>query len=332
VKNYTYALILLLSSCTFEQVNDDDVVIYTSRQPQLIENLLSVFTEETGINVTVLSGDAQQLMERIAVEGKDTDADIFMTVDAGVLWQAGDKGIFDSVESEVLSERIPEHLRDTDNEWFGFSKRARTIVYSKADIDPKDLSTYEALALKDFENKLCLRTSKKVYNRSLIASMIEANGAERTERVVKGWVKNLAEPVFSSDTNVLKAVEAGNCKLTVVNTYYLARLIESNSVENLGIFWANQEDRGVHVNISGAGLVKWSKNKDSSIQLLEWLSSDIAQDMYARANKEYPTVDGIALHPVIEAWGDFKEDLIQVDKLGSMQSDAVFIAQTAGYN
>ena len=162
--------------------------------------------------------------------------------------------------------------------------------------------------------------------------MIEANGAESTERVVKGWVNNLAEPVFSSDTNVLKAVESGNCGLTIVNTYYLARLIESNSVENLGIFWANQDDRGVHVNISGAGLVKWSKNKSSSIILLEWLSSDAAQEMYARANKEYPTVDGIPLHPIIESWGNFKEDLIQVDKLGLMQSEAVFIAQTAGYN
>ena len=255
-----------------------------------------------------------------------------MTVDAGVLWQAADKGIFDPVESEVLSSRIPQHLRDIDNQWFGFSKRARTIVYSKTDIDPQDLSSYEALATRRFKGKLCLRTSKKVYNRSLIASMIEANGSKRTERVVKGWVNNLAEPVFSSDTNVLKAVEAGNCSLTIVNTYYLARLIESNSVENLGIFWANQEDRGVHVNISGAGLVKWSNNKGSSIKLLEWLSSDKAQEMYAKANKEYPTVDGIPLHPVIEAWGGFKEDLIQVDKLGSMQSDAVFIAQTAGYN
>ena len=332
MKNYILALIIFLSSCSFEQANDDEVVIYTSRQPQLIENLLNVFTEETGIQVTVLSGDAQQLMERIAVEGVDTDADIFMTVDAGVLWQAADKGIFDPVESEVLSSRIPQHLRDIDNQWFGFSKRARTIVYSKTDIDPQDLSSYEALATREFKGKLCLRTSKKVYNRSLIASMIEANGSKRTERVVKGWVNNLAEPVFSSDTNVLKAVEAGNCSLTIVNTYYLARLIESNSVENLGIFWANQEDRGVHVNISGAGLVKWSKNKSSSIKLLEWLSSDTAQEMYAKANKEYPTVDGIPLHPVIEAWGDFKEDLIQVDKLGSMQSDAVFIAQTAGYN
>ena len=332
MRNYILALTIFLSSCSFEQVSDDEIVIYTSRQPQLIENLLSVFTEETGIPVTVLSGDAQQLMERIAVESKDTDADIFMTVDAGVLWQAADKGIFDTVESEVLSSRIPKHLRDIDNQWFGFSKRARTIVYSKSDIDPRDLSTYEALATKEFEKKLCLRTSKKVYNRSLIASMIEANGAESTERVVKGWVNNLAEPVFSSDTNVLKAVESGNCGLTIVNTYYLARLIESNSVENLGIFWANQEDRGVHVNISGAGLVKWSKNKSSSIILLEWLSSDAAQEMYAKANKEYPTVDGIPLHPIIESWGNFKEDLIQVDKLGLMQSDAVFIAQTAGYN
>ena len=298
MKNYILALTILLSSCSFEQANDDEVAIYTSRQPQLIENLLDVFTEETGIQVTVLSGDAQQLMERIAVEGVDTDADIFMTVDAGVLWQAADKGIFDPIESEVLSSRIPQHLRDIDNQWFGFSKRARTIVYSKTDVDPQDLSSYEALATREFKGKLCLRTSKKVYNRSLIASMIEANGSKRTERVVKGWVNNLAEPVFSSDTNALKAVEAGNCSLTIVNTYYLARL----------------------------------KIKGSSIKLLEWLSSDTAQEMYAIANKEYPTVDGIPLHPVIEAWGDFKEDLIQVDKLGSMQSDAVFIAQTAGYN
>tara|TARA_A100000164_G_C21864157_1_gene751655 strand:- start:314 stop:1312 length:999 start_codon:yes stop_codon:yes gene_type:complete len=332
MRNYILALTIFLSSCSFEQVSDDEIVIYTSRQPQLIEPLLDIFTEETGIQVTILSGDAQQLMERIAIEGKDTDADIFMTVDAGVLWQAADKGIFDSVESELLSSRIPQHLRDIDNQWFGFSKRARTIVYSKKDIDPQDLSTYEALAAEEFENKLCLRTSKKVYNRSLIASMIEANGPEKTERIVKGWVSNLAKPVFSSDTNVLKAVEDGNCSLTVVNTYYLARLIESNSVENLGIFWANQEDRGVHVNISGAGLVKWSNSKNPSIKLLEWLSSDTAQEMYAKANQEYPTVDGIPLHPVIEAWGDFKEDLIQVDKLGSMQSNAVFIAQTAGYN
>ena len=147
MKNYILAVTILLSSCSFEQANDDEVVIYTSRQPQLIENLLDVFTEETGIQITVLSGDAQQLMERIAVEGVDTDADIFMTVDAGVLWQAADKGIFDPVESEVLSSRIPQHLRDIDNQWFGFSKRARTIVYSKTDIDPQDLSSYEARPL-----------------------------------------------------------------------------------------------------------------------------------------------------------------------------------------
>jgi len=169
MKNYILALTILLSSCSFEQANDDEVVIYTSRQPQLIENLLDVFTEETGIQVTVLSGDAQQLMERIAVEGVDTDADIFMTVDAGVLWQAADKGIFDPVESEVLSSRIPQHLRDIDNQWFGFSKRARTIVVNK-DIFIEGSSgpslTYEDLAAPLFDWEfpgLCLRTDLLVF-------------------------------------------------------------------------------------------------------------------------------------------------------------------------
>ena len=331
MKNYILALTILLSSCSFEQANDDEVVIYTSRQPQLIENLLDVFTEETGIQVTVLSGDAQQLMERIAVEGVDTDADIFMTVDAGVLWQAADKGIFDPVESEVLSSRIPQHLRDIDNQWFGFSKRARTIVYSKTDIDPQDLSSYEALATREFKGKLCLRTSKKVYNRSLIASMIDSYGFEKTKSVVSGWVSNLATEVFSNDTSALKAVSSGQCGVTIVNTYYLARLLDDPQYDNLRLFWANQKNRGVHVNISGAGIVKTSNNKENAIKLLEYFSSKKAQEFYASAVKEYPVVDDSKINEAIRSWGTFVEDNINVSKLGSLQKEAVFLAQEAGY-
>ena len=322
--------IFILVSCSYQA--NDELTIYTSRQPQLLEPIIEDFFQDTGIKVNLLSGNAQELMERIDIEGENSPADIFMTVDAGVLWQATERKIFSETNSDILKKNIPEYLRDPSNQWFGFSKRARTIVYSSDKFSDNDFSSYEALSDPKWAGKLCLRTSKKVYNRSLMASMIDAYGYDEAKAVVLGWVSNLATEVFSNDTNALKAVSSGQCGVTIVNTYYLARLLDDPKYDNLSLFWANQEDRGVHVNISGAGLVKWSNSKNPSIKLLEWLSSDTAQEMYAKANQEYPTVDGIPLHPVIEAWGDFKEDLIQVDKLGSMQSNAVFIAQTAGYN
>ena len=323
-------LSVLLVSCSKE--NDDNLLtIYTSRQPQLIEPLMEQYTEKTGIKVRLLSGKAPELMERISVEGEETKADIFMTVDAGVLWQAGERGIFENVESEVLNNNIPEHLRDMDGKWFGLSKRARTIVYSSDNISGSDLSTYENLAYPTWSNKLCLRTSKKVYNRSLIASMIDAHGYERTKEVVQGWVNNLATEVFSSDTQVLKAVSAGQCGITIVNTYYLARLADDPQYSNLKLHWANQDSRGTHVNISGAGVVKGSNNKAEAVKLLEWLSSAEAQEVYAGANKEFPVLKGIKVGQTLSNWGDFKEDLISVEKLGSLQKEAVLLAQEAGY-
>lgn len=338
VSRFFLLTLIFLASCTVEDM-DNEVVIFTSRQPQLIEDLLTKFTAETGIKVIVLSGNAQQLMERIVIEGSSTEADILMTVDAGVLWQAAMNNIFQPVESAILDSRIPMHLKDENNLWFGFSKRARTIVVNK-DIFIEGSSgpslTYEDLAAPLFDWEfpgLCLRTSKKVYNQSLIASMIDSLGIEETTEIVRGWVKNLqGRQVYTSDTNVLKAVNSGACGMTIVNTYYLARLVEKGEAENLRLLWANQYDRGVHVNISGAGLIKWSKNQTSAIKLLEWLSSEYAQNLYARENMEYPVVPGVDIHPILQEWGNFKEDLIQVDKLGLLQEQAVFIAQQAGYN
>lgn len=320
----------VLVSCSNE-TKENPLTIYTSRQPQLIEPLLEEYKEKTGIEVRLLSGKAPQLMERILVEGETTEADIFMTVDAGVLWQAAEKGIFESVNSDVLNTNIPQHLRDPDGKWFGLSKRARTIVYSSDDVSKDDLTSYEDLANPMWNKKLCLRTSTKVYNRSLIASMIDSIGYEETKMIVKGWVNNLATEVFSSDTQVLKAVSAGQCAVTIVNTYYLARLAEDPTYANLRLHWANQNDRGTHVNISGAGVTKFSKNKSEAIKLIEWLSSSDAQETYAGANKEYPVMDGIKVGATLKSWGVFKEDLISVEKLGSMQKEAVLLAQEASY-
>ena len=323
------ASLFILVSCAYEPA--DELTIFTSRQPQLIEPIVEKFSLETGIKVNFLSGNAQELMERIDVEGDNSPADIFMTVDAGVLWQAAERDIFSSTNSKILEENIPSYLRDPENKWFGLSKRARTIVYSNDQFNDNDFSTYEDLADPKWKGKLCLRTSKKVYNRSLMASMIDAYGFEKAKEVVTGWISNLATEVFSNDTNALKAVSSGQCGLTIVNTYYLARLLDDPQYDNLTLFWANQSDRGVHVNISGAGIVKTSKNKQAATLLLEYLSSEKAQDFYASANKEYPVLDRAMVHASIKDWGEFIEDNINVGKLGSLQKEAVFLAQEVGY-
>ena len=320
--------LFIIFSCAKDS---SELTVYTSRQPQLIEPIVEQFTNETGIKVNLLSGNAQELMERIDIEGEDSPADIFMTVDAGVLWQAAERDILAKIDSEILNENIPAHLRDSKNEWFGLSKRARTIVFSSDQFKDNDFSTYEDLADPKWKGKLCLRTSKKVYNRSLIASMIDAYGFDKSKEVVSGWVSNLATEVFSNDTNALKAVSSGQCGITIVNTYYLARLLDDPEYNNLSLFWANQSDRGVHVNISGAGVVKTSKNKKNAVLLLEYLSSNKAQDFYASANKEYPLLIGAKIDESIENWGSFSEHTINVSKLGSLQKEAVFLAQEVGY-
>ena len=320
--------LFIIFSCAKDS---SELTVYTSRQPQLIEPIVEQFTNETGIKVNLLSGNAQELMERIDIEGEDSPADIFMTVDAGVLWQAAERDILAKIDSEILNENIPAHLRDSKNEWFGLSKRARTIVFSSDQFKDNDFSTYEDLADPKWKGKLCLRTSKKVYNRSLIASMIDVYGFDKSKEVVSGWVSNLATEVFSNDTNALKAVSSGQCGVTIVNTYYLARLLDDPEYNNLSLFWANQGDRGVHVNISGAGVVETSKNKKNAVLLLEYLSSNKAQDFYASANKEYPVLIGAKIDESIENWGSFSEHTINVSKLGSMQKEAVFLAQEVGY-
>ena len=326
--------LLVLVSCSKEMNQEPitgELTIYTSRQPQLLEPILENFSEETGIKVNLLSGNAQELMERIAIEDNESMADIFMTVDAGVLWQAAERGIFSQTKSEVLEANVPSYLRDPNGQWFGFSKRARTIVYSSDQYSKSDFSSYEDLADPKWKGKLCLRTSKKVYNRSLIASMIDAYGFDKAKEVVAGWVANLTTEVFANDTNALKAVSSGQCGVTIVNTYYLARLLDDPKYDNLKLFWANQDDRGVHVNISGAGIVKSSKNKEEAQILLEYLSSEKAQDFYASANKEYPVLNSASIAESIKDWGDFFEDDINVSKLGLLQKEAVFIAQEVGY-
>ncbi|KRG83664.1 ABC transporter substrate-binding protein [Stenotrophomonas acidaminiphila] len=311
--------------------SSQELVVYTSRNEQLVKPLFDRYTEETGVKITYLTDKAPPLMERLRAEGDRTQADVFITVDAGNLWQAANLGLLQPTESAELQANIPSHLRDPDNRWYGLSVRARTIVHNPQVTPAMSLSTYEDLADPKWRGKLCLRSSKSEYNQSLVATMIATLGAERTEGVVRGWVANLAAPPFANDVAVIEAIAAGRCAIGVVNTYYLGRQKRDNPELPVQPFWPNQDGRGVHVNVSGAGVTAHSDNVEGARAFIEWLSSDKAQALYANENMEYPANPKIDAASLVEGWGDFKADVINVSEAGRLQAEAVKLMDRAGY-
>lgn len=318
-------------SLAADAANLDPVVVYSSRQEHLIKPVFDRFTAETGIEVQYQTGEEGPLIARLEAEGSATFADILYTVDAGNLWAAANKGLLAPLDSPVLEANIPPHLQDPDNQWFGFSVRARTIVYSTERVDPAELSSYEALADPAWQGRLCLRTSKKVYNMSLVGALIERLGTERTEEVVAGWVNNLATPVFSSDTLLINAIAAGQCDVGLVNTYYLGRELVTNPNLPVGLFWANQGGSGVHVNVSGAGMTRHAQNPEGAKILLEWLSTEEPQSMFSELNLEFPANPAIPSVETVQAWGDFQQDSLNVEAAGRNQAAAVMLMDRVGY-
>jgi len=334
MKNHLPCL-FLIGALSVPAVSSAEVVVYSARNEQLIKPLFDAYTKETGVAVKFVTDKEGPLMARLKAEGKNTPADLFMTVDAGNLWQASEEGLLQRVNSKTLTGNIPAHLRDPDNEWFGLSVRARTLIYNKNTVKPEDLSTYEDLASAKWKNRLCLRTSKKVYNQSLVAMMMWEHGEGKTEDILKGWVGNLATAPLADDTKAMEAVAAGQCDVTVVNTYYYGRLMEKKPNLPLGIFWPNQalknKAAGVHVNVSGAGVTKHAKNPQGAIKLLEWLSSAKAQNLYADVNLEYPANPQVQPDKTVTAWGGFKHNLINVAEAGKLQAKATMLMDRVGY-
>ncbi|WP_373975606.1 extracellular solute-binding protein [Chitinibacter sp. SCUT-21] len=314
----------------------ETVTVYSSRNEQLIKPLFDAYTKETGVEVKVLTDKEGPLMARLQAEGGNTPADMLITVDAGNLWQASNMGLLKTVKSKTLETNIPAHLRDAKNQWFGLSVRARTMIYNPSLIKADQLSTYEDLADPKFKGKLCLRTSKKVYNQSLVAMMIAQQGEAKTEQIVKGWVANLATDVFPDDTKLIEAVAAGQCAVGVVNTYYLGRVLDklpADKREAYGakLFWANQKTNGTHVNISGAGVTRYAKNEAGAVKLMEWLSSEKAQNLYADKDMEFPANPKVKADVLVSSWGPFKQNLINMSKAGELQGAAVKLMDRAGY-
>lgn len=311
--------------------NGEVVTIYSSRNEQLIKPLLDKYTEETGIKIELVTDKTGPLMARLQAEGKNTPADMLLTVDAGNLWQAAEQGLLQPVSSPILDTNVPAKYRDPKGQWTGLSLRARTIFYDPSKVEASQLSTYADLADPKWKGKLCLRTSKKVYNQSLVASMMEHLGEEKTEQVIRGWVDNLATDVFSDDNSMLEAIAAGQCEVGIANSYYYGRILDEKPDFPVNIFWANQDTTGTHVNISGAGVVANSNNPSGALKVMEWLSSDEAQGIYASADKEFPVKEGVDKSEMLKSWGEFKPDDINVQKFGSLQTQAIQMMDKAGY-
>ena len=331
MKTTILALLGLALSLPAYAADPDTITVYSARKEHLIKPLFDAYTEKTGVQIRYITDKAGPLLARLKAEGANTPADMLMTVDAGNLWQAAESGVLSPVESEALNQNIPAHLRDPGNQWFGLSIRARTIVYSTDRVKPANLTSYEGLADPKWRGRLCLRTSKKVYNQSLVAMMIARHGEEKTSQIIEGWVANLATEPFSNDTMAMQAIVAGQCDVAIVNTYYFGRLQKEDPNMKLALFWPNQDTAGVHVNISGAGVTKHAKNRDGAIQLLEWLSSEEAQQQFAGLNMEYPINPAVAADAVVSAWGDFKGDDLNVAQAGKLQAQAIKLMDRAGY-
>ncbi len=330
----TLALSLLLTASVAQAA---EVNIYSARKEDLIKPILEVFENETDVKVNLITGKADALLQRLISEGKNSPADILITTDAGRLHRAKEAGVLQTIESKILADVIPAQYRDPKGYWFGLTLRARPIVYAVDRIQPQQLSTYEALANSEWKQKICIRSSDNIYNQSLVASLLAQKDHEQTLAWANALVKNFARPPQGGDRDQIKAVAAGQCDIAVVNTYYLGKMLtskdenETTAAKQVKIFWPNQEDRGTHVNISGAAITASAKNKAAAIQLLEFLVSDAAQQWYAEKNLEYPIKPGIQPSEILQSWGEFNADSLSLHQLGELNAKAVMLMDQAGW-
>ncbi len=327
--------LLLLSSAAFF-AEAAEVNVYTARHYPGDNELYERFTEETGIEVNVVDGKGDALLERIKAEGENSPADVFITVDAGRLWAAEQAGVFAPVESEVLMESVPAEFRDPDNHWFGITKRARLLFYSRDRVDPADLSTYQALVDPEWKDRILIRSSSNVYNQSLLGMIIAEEGADAAEEWAEGMVENFARKPQSNDTGQIRAVAAGLGDVAIANHYYYVRLMLSDDpadrevVEEVGVFFPNQGQGGTHVNISGAGMVKGAPNPESAVRFLEFLTSAEAQEILARGNAEFPVNPEAAVPEVLETFV-FEENETPSSVIGDNNPEAIRIFDRAGW-
>jgi len=343
------AMLLVLSACVAKDKEEgttksepkvdvkSEVNLYTSRHYDVDNELYAKFESDTGIKVNIIKGEADELIERIKREGTATKADLFLTADVGRLYRAKEEGLLQEMSSDKLAKQVPSKFRDVDDMWIGLTKRARILVYNKDKVKPEELSTYEALTDDAWKGRILVRSSESVYNQSLLASFIGTVGEEESKKWAQGIVDNMARNPEGGDRDQAKAIAAGIGDVAIMNTYYLGQMLNSEDKEeaeiakNLGIFFPNQDTTGAHVNISGASIVKGSKNAENALKLLEFLTGEEAQGKFAEANYEYPVNENVESSALLKEWGDFKEQDIQLSILGENNAKAIMIFNEVGW-
>ncbi len=322
-----------ISGCGFLGIGEEpaDLQIYSARHYDL-EGAFGQFEEETGISVEFIYGDDAELLERLKAEGDETPADVFMTVDAGNLWNAADQGELAAIESPELEQAVPEDLRDAEGRWFGLAMRARTVTYNPDNVDPAEFDTeetYAGLADPKWQGRLCMRDATASYTQSLVASLIDLHGREKALEIVQGWVDNDVE-IMSNDILLLEAIDAGACDVGINNHYYLARELEEKPDLNVDLFWASQDGAGTHVNISGAGVVASSDAPDKAQRLIEWLAGP-GQNAFVDGNHEYPVNPDVQPEPMIAEFGEFERMPLNAEAYGDLNAEALDVLAEAGY-
>ncbi|MEL6672933.1 MAG: Fe(3+) ABC transporter substrate-binding protein [Bacteroidota bacterium] len=314
-----------------------EVNVYSHRHYDTDKELFKRFEDSTGIKVNVVKASADELIQKLEQEGENSIADVLVTVDAGRLFRAKDKGLLQAVSSEVLNQQVPASLRDPEGQWYSVTQRSRVIVYAKDRVDPAELSSYEDLADPKWKGKVLVRSSSNIYNQSLMASLIHHLGEEAALNWAKAVVGNMARDPKGNDRDQVKAIAAGLGDVALVNTYYIGRLLTSDNEaekqagEAIGVFYPNQADRGAHMNSSGVGVTAHAPNKENAIRLIEFMTGPEAQDLYASSNFEFPVNPGVAASEMLQSWGEFQPDSLNLDVLGRLNNAAVKTFDQAGW-
>ncbi len=339
------ALITLVISgtplATVETSAAKGVNVYSARQEALIKPLLDRFSQHTGIQVNLVTGKADALLARLELEGNNSPADVLITTDAGRLHRAKTAGLLQKISSKPLEDAVPRNYRDADNYWFGLSIRARVIMAAQNKADKAKIDSYESLASPALRDKLCIRSSNNIYNQSLVASMIAALGEQAVLEWARGLIANFARTPTGGDRDQILAAAGGLCDVAVANTYYLATMLADDNARHreaaraMTVIWPNQNGRGTHVNVSGAGITRAAANREgataAALKLVEYLTSAPAQRWYAETNYEYPVDPDVEINPVLRDWGAFKRDPLNLDKLGELNAVAVRLMDKAGW-